>query len=223
MSFFRRKGQIVHGDPSSNLSLASSSSSTPAQAVGSLSKDAASVEGKIRKFLHLDKRSHTDTTGDVTATSSNSESLVVQSNKSSITSSLPLANAQTTTIKFSPDNKNLAGTLSENKTANAGRDSGDREKHLRGAGQCAIRQGSDRTGDYSHHDRRGTSSFCSEIAVLIHISHYRQSTHVRGEWDKVKDDLIKVRDIVFEFRYGGTIQRRCPMTSRLHFESSRAA
>ncbi len=109
----------MHGDPSSNLSLASSSSSTPAQAVGSLSKDAASVEGKIRKFFHLDKRSHTDTTGDVAATSSNSESLVVQSNKSSITSSSPLANAQTTTIKFSPDNKNLAGTLSENKTASA--------------------------------------------------------------------------------------------------------
>ncbi len=113
------KGQIVPHDTSSSSPLALSSSNAPAEVDGSPSNDAASNKGKITRLFHLDKRGHTDTTGDVTATSSNSESPVLQPNKSSSTSSQPLANAHTTTIKDSPDNKNLADTSSGNKIANA--------------------------------------------------------------------------------------------------------
>lgn len=125
MEFFKRK-QIAHGNASSSSSLALSSSSTPAQAVGSPSNDsdATSVKGKGKGksklsgiFRHRGKRGQTDTTGDVAAVSSSSASPVLQAN--TITTSQPLANAQTTTIKVSPDNNNLAGTSLANKTANA--------------------------------------------------------------------------------------------------------
>ncbi len=121
---FSHLKRIAHGNASSSSSLALSSSSTPAQAVGSLSSDsdAAPVKGKgklSRIFRRRGKRGYTDTTGGVAATSSNSDNPVLQPNKTSTTSSQLLANAQTMTIKGSPDNKNHAGTLSENKTANA--------------------------------------------------------------------------------------------------------
>ncbi len=110
-----------HASISSPLTL--SSSTTPAQAVGSLSNDAASVKGKgkgkLSRFLCQGRRSHTNTTGDVAATSSNSASPVLQSNKSSTTSSQPLTNAQAMTTKDSPDNNSLANTSSGNKIANA--------------------------------------------------------------------------------------------------------
>ncbi|SJL08189.1 uncharacterized protein ARMOST_11552 [Armillaria ostoyae] len=93
MSIFRRKGQ----------SPALSSSNTPAQVTGSLSDDVASFKGKFNKLWHRDGRGHTDTTGDVAATSSNSESPV----------SMP--NAQTTATK---DSNNFADSSSGNKTAN---------------------------------------------------------------------------------------------------------
>ncbi|KAK0438810.1 hypothetical protein EV421DRAFT_941502 [Armillaria borealis] len=93
MSIFRRKGQ----------SPALSSSNTPAQVTGSLSDDVASFKGKFNKLWGRDGRGHADTTGDVAATSSNSESPV----------SMP--NAQTTATK---DSNNFADTSSGNKTAN---------------------------------------------------------------------------------------------------------
>ncbi len=122
MEFFNRK-QIVPGDASSSSLLTLSSSTTPAQAVGSPSNDAAFVKGKgkgkLSKFLRRGQRSHTNTTGDVAATSSNSVSPVLQSNKSSTNSSQPLANAQATITKDSPDDNTLANTSSGNKIANA--------------------------------------------------------------------------------------------------------
>ncbi len=111
--------QIAHGNASSSSLPASLSSNAPAQAVGSASNDAASIKAKVKKLFHRDKRDHLDTIGDVAATPLRSASPVLQANKSSSTSSQPLANAQTVTVKDSPDNKNLAGTSSGNKTANA--------------------------------------------------------------------------------------------------------
>ncbi len=112
--------RIAQGNASSSSLPALSSSNAPAQAVGSASNDATSVKGKSKfsKFLHPGRRSNTNMTGDVAATSSRSASPVLLANKSS-TSSQPLANAQTTTIKDSPDTKNLADTSSGNKTVNA--------------------------------------------------------------------------------------------------------
>ncbi len=109
MEIFRRK-QIVLGDSSSSSSLAMSSSNTPAQVAGSPAK------GKLSKLFRRGKRGHTDTTGDVAVTSSDSEGPVLQSNKSSTTTSHPLASAQTTTTN---DKNNVADTSSGNKTANA--------------------------------------------------------------------------------------------------------
>ncbi|KAK0432110.1 hypothetical protein EV421DRAFT_120221 [Armillaria borealis] len=184
MVFFKRK-QIAHGDASSSSSLPLPSSTTPAQAVGSPSNDAASIKGKgkLSKFFHIGKRGHTDTIGDVAATSSNSASLVLQSNKSSTTSSQPLANAQTTTTKDSPDNNNLAGILSENKTANA-------------AVILEIVKDICEVLDKVPYVKVVAGLASTAITIIEAVN------ACKGEWDKVKDDLIKVRDIVFEFRYG---------------------
>ncbi len=113
MSLFRRKDQIASRDTSSSSSLALSSSNTPAQVAGSPDK------GKLSKLFRRGKRGHTDTTGDVAVTSPDSEGPVLQSNKSTTTTSQPLANAQTTTTSDSADKNNLADTSSGNKTANA--------------------------------------------------------------------------------------------------------
>ncbi|KAK0495723.1 hypothetical protein EDD18DRAFT_251404 [Armillaria luteobubalina] len=121
------RNQIAHDNASSNLSLALLSSSMPALAVGSPSNDAASVMGKdkdkgklSRFFKRRGKHGYIDTTGDIAPTSSDSEDPVLQSNKSSTTStSQPLANAQIKTIMASQNNHRLAGILSENKTTNA--------------------------------------------------------------------------------------------------------
>ncbi len=170
MNIFRRKGQSDSSGSQSSLALPSSN--TPAQVASSSSNDAVSVTSKL---FRRGKQGHTDTTGDVAATSGN-------------------------------------------KTANAAMILGIVQAICEVlAGQCAVRQGSHGTGEYSHHDHPSASSFCSEIAVLIHISHYRQSTHVRKNGDKVKSDLNKVRDIVFEFRYGRDDSARCPVMSRAAF------
>ncbi|KAK0496929.1 hypothetical protein EDD18DRAFT_1164562 [Armillaria luteobubalina] len=122
MSFFRRKPQIAVGDSTSSSSLALSSSSTPAQAVGSPSNDAASVKRKgkgiMRRLKLRDNRGDTDTTGDVSAMLPNSENPALQPNSSTIASQ-PLDNAQTMTTKGSPDNANADNSLSGNKTTNA--------------------------------------------------------------------------------------------------------
>ncbi|KAK0224846.1 hypothetical protein EDD85DRAFT_228561 [Armillaria nabsnona] len=124
MEFFNRK-QIAHGNASRSSSLSLLSSIKPAQAVGSPLNvsDAASVKGKgkfSRIFRRQRKRGYTDTTGDVLATSSDSESPVLHANTGGTTTAYqPLANAQTTATKDSPANNNLADTASGNKIANA--------------------------------------------------------------------------------------------------------
>ncbi|KAK0491849.1 hypothetical protein EDD18DRAFT_542544 [Armillaria luteobubalina] len=122
MNVFRRNCEIPPSDSSSTSSVALSPSSTPAEAVGSPSNDDPSAQrkgkGNSRKFWRRDKRGHTDMTSDVATTLSNSESPVLQPDRSTSISQ-PLDNAQTMTTKGSPDNANIADTSSSgNKTAN---------------------------------------------------------------------------------------------------------
>ncbi|KAK0224864.1 hypothetical protein EDD85DRAFT_228935 [Armillaria nabsnona] len=186
MEFFNRK-QIVPGDASSSSPLTLSSSTTPAQAVGSPSNDAASVKGKgkgkLSKFLHRGRRSHTNTTGDVAATLSNSASPVLQSNKSSTTSSQPLANAQATNTKDSPDNNSLANTSSGNKIANA-------------AVILGIVQAICEVLDKVPYIKVVTGLASTAIKVIEEVD------ACKGEWDKAKVTLLQVRDTVFKFRHG---------------------
>ncbi|PBK86845.1 hypothetical protein ARMGADRAFT_1168991 [Armillaria gallica] len=177
MSLFRRKDQIASRDISSRSSLALSSSNTPAQVTGSPDK------GKLSKLFRRGKRGHTNTTGDVAVASSNSEGPVLQSNKSTTTTSQPLANTQTTTTKDPPDNNNLTGTLSENKTANA-------------AVILEIVKSICEVLDKVPYVKVVTGLATTAITIIEAVN------ACKGEWDKVKDDLVKVRDIVFEFRYG---------------------
>ncbi|PBK94557.1 hypothetical protein ARMGADRAFT_965352 [Armillaria gallica] len=177
--------RIAHGNASSSSLPASSSSNAPAQAVGSASNDAASVKGKSKfsKFFHRGRRNHTNKTGDVAATSSRSVSPVLQANKSSTTSSQPLANAQTTTTKDSPDTKNLANTSSGNKTANA-------------ALILEIVKNICEVLDKVPYVKVVTGLATTAITIIEAVNACKE------EWDKVKDNLNKVRDIVFKFRYG---------------------
>ncbi|SJL08058.1 uncharacterized protein ARMOST_11417 [Armillaria ostoyae] len=179
MEIFRRK-QIVVDDSSSSSSLALSSSNMPAQVAGSPSNDAASVKGKLRKFLRRDRRGHTDTTGDVAATSSNNESTVLQSNKSSTAASQPPASAQTTTIK---DNNNVADTSSVNKTVNA-------------AAILGIVQAICEVLDKVPYVKVVAGLASTAIKVIDEVD------ACKGEWDKAKVALLKVRDTVFKFRHG---------------------
>ncbi|KAK0184001.1 hypothetical protein F5146DRAFT_336220 [Armillaria mellea] len=186
MESFNRK-RTMHRNASNSSPLALSSSSMPAPAVGSPLNDAAPVKGKgklSRFFRRQGKHRYVDTTSDVAATLSASEGPALQSNKSSTTAtSQPLSNAQAMTTNDSSDNNNLAGTLSENKTANAGVildivkdicEVLDKVPYL----EIVI----------------GMASKAVTIIEAVNAC--------KGEWDTVKGDLIKVRDIVFEFRYG---------------------
>ncbi|PBK86815.1 hypothetical protein ARMGADRAFT_480711 [Armillaria gallica] len=189
MSLFRRKDQIATRNTSSSLSLDLSSSNTPAQVAGSPDK------GKLSKLFRRGKRGHTDTTGDVAVTSSDSEGPVLQSNKSSTTTSHPLASAQTTTTK---DNNNVADTSSGNKTANA-------------AVVLGIVQAICEVLDKVPYVKVVTGLASTAITIIEAVN------ACKGEWDKVKDNLIKVRDIVFEFRYGRDDSAPLPDTVKAVF------
>lgn len=104
-----------------------------------------------------------------------------------------------------------------------GFNSGDCKRHLRGAGQGAIRQDSDRTGDYSHHDHQGASSFCSEMAVLTCISYHRQSMHVKKNETGWRTISIRSAILCSSSDMGRMIQRHCLTMSQTHFKSSRSA
>ncbi|KAK0471969.1 hypothetical protein IW261DRAFT_828897 [Armillaria novae-zelandiae] len=206
MNVFRRKHKIVPGDSSSSSSLALSSSSTPAQAVGSPSNDAASVkrEGKgkriLERFRLRDKRGHTDTTGHPAAALPNSESSALQSNSSTVASQ-PLDNAQTMTTKALPDNTHVADTSSGNKIANA--------TMILGIVQTIFEalDGVPYVGM--------VASLASAAIKVVQVRHRFAVTRCtnsclitqevdtcKEEWDKVKATLLKIRDIVLEFRHG---------------------
>ncbi|KAK0475306.1 hypothetical protein EDD18DRAFT_215497 [Armillaria luteobubalina] len=123
MPFFNQK-QIADGNATSVSSPALSSSSTPAQASGSASNNAASVKSKgkgtFSQLWRRDKRSRTNTTGDIATMLLNSESPTLQSNSSTVgLASQPLDNAQTMTTKGKPDNPIVTNCSYGNKTANA--------------------------------------------------------------------------------------------------------
>ncbi|KAK0471108.1 hypothetical protein IW261DRAFT_906807 [Armillaria novae-zelandiae] len=177
---------IAHGNAFSSPSLALLSSSTSAQVVGSPSNNAVSVKskskGKLSKFLPLWRRSRTNTTGDV-ATTSHSASPVLQSNTSSTMSSPPFASAQIMAMKISSDNNNPAGTSSRNMISNA-------------TVIVEIVK--------SICDVLDNVPYVKGVAGLVGtaIKIVDEVDACKGEWDKVKGDLLKVRDIVLEFRHG---------------------
>ncbi|PBK86752.1 hypothetical protein ARMGADRAFT_1086262 [Armillaria gallica] len=134
-------------------------------------------------------------TGDVAVTSSDSEGPVLQSNKSSTTTSHPLASAQTTTTK---DKNNITDTSSGNKTTNA-------------AVILGIIQAICEVLDKVPYVKVVTGLASTDITIIEAVN------ACKGEWDKVRDNLIKVCDIVFEFRYGRDDSAPLPNTVKAVF------